>query len=166
MHGGAWRRGHGGPASGGTKVGESYGTVPDHPTSGRPASPPADGIPPPRLKEGDHPTYNKHILPAALAALVATGAAGGFAFAEERGDAGQDAAALADAKVTLQQAIATAEQQANGRAVGADIKHERGTARIEVGVTGPQGVETVLVDAQTGRVTATYDGDRDNEDDD
>lgn len=110
--------------------------------------------------------YKRRILPVALAAVVITGAAGGLAFAKERGDAGNDAAALASTKVTLQQAIATAEQQAGGRAVSADIKQERGAARIEVEVAGPQGVKTVLVDAQSGQVTATHAGDQDNEDQD
>lgn len=110
--------------------------------------------------------YKKRILPIALAALVATGAAGGLAFAKERGDVGNDAAALANTKVTLQQAIATAEQQAGGRAVSADIGQERGATRIEVEVVGPQGVKTVMVDAQTGQVTATRDGDQDENEND
>ena len=68
--------------------------------------------------------------------------------------------------VTLQRAIATAEQQANGRAVSADIRQERGTVRIEVEVAGPQGVKTVLVDAQSGLVTATHAGGQDDDDQD
>lgn len=110
--------------------------------------------------------YKKRILPIALAALAATGAAGGVAFAKESGHQDNDAAALAGAKVTLQQAIATAEQQANGRAVSADLKQERGITRIEVEVAGPQGVRTVLVDAQTGQVTATHAGDQGDGDND
>ena len=110
--------------------------------------------------------YKKRVLPVALAALVATGAVGGLAFAQERREADKDAAALANAKVTLQQAITTAEQQAGGRAVSADIEQERGATRIEVEVAGLQGVRTVMVDAQTGQVTATRDGDQDENDDD
>ena len=110
--------------------------------------------------------YKKRILPIALAALVATSAAGGLAFAQERRDAGNDAAAIANAKVTLQQAIATAEQQAGGRAVSADIEQERGVTQIEVEVAGPQGVKTVMVDAQSGQVTATRDADQGENDND
>ena len=108
----------------------------------------------------------KHIATLALAALLATSAAGGGAFAKDRDQDGRDAAAFAGMKVTLTQAIATAEQQVGGRAVGADVSQERGANRIAVEVAGPQGVKTVLVDAQTGQVTATHDGDQDGEDDD
>lgn len=110
----------------------------------------------------------KRVTPLALAALLAVGAAGGIAHAKERDGKqdGRDAAALAGMKVTLQQAIATAEQQAGGRAVGADVSQEQGATRVAVEVAGPQGVKTVLVDAQTGQVTATQDGGHDGEDND
>ena len=106
------------------------------------------------------------ILPAALAAVIITAAGSGIAFAEERGERGHDAAALANAKVTLQQAITTAEQQANGRAVSADLTQDRGNPTIEVEVAGPQGVKTVHVDAQSGQVTATNAGDQADNDQD
>jgi len=77
-----------------------------------------------------------------------------------------DAAALAGMKVTLTQAITMAEQQGGGRAIGADVSQENGAIRIAVEVAGPQGVKTVLVDAQTGQVNATRDGDQDGEDND
>lgn len=104
----------------------------------------------------------KRIAPLTLAALLATGAAGGIAHAKDRdrNRDGRDAAALANTNVTLTQAIAAAEQQAGGRAVGADVSQERGTTRIAVEVAGPQGVKTVLVDAQTGQVTAAQDDDQ------
>jgi uncharacterized membrane protein YkoI len=98
----------------------------------------------------------KRTLAAAFAVVVATGAAGGMARAEDRDS--RDAAALANMRVTLQQAIATAEGQAGGRAIGADVSQEGGTPRISVEVAGPQGVKTVLVDGATGQVTATRDG--------
>lgn len=105
-------------------------------------------------------------IPFALAALLAIGAAGSAAHAEDR-DGNQnrrDAAALANMRVTLPQTITTAEQQvAGGRAVGADVSQEGGGTRIAVEVVGPQGVRTVLVDAQTGQVTATRDGGEDND---
>ncbi len=108
----------------------------------------------------------KHFIPIALAALLATGAASGIALAAENGHKENDAAMLASAKVTLQQAITTAEQQAGGRAVSADLKQEKGVARIEVEVAGPQGAKTVLVDAQNGQVTATHAADQADEDND
>ncbi len=105
----------------------------------------------------------KHTIPIVLAALLATGAASGIALAEENGHKQNDAAMLASAKITLQQAITTAEQQAGGRAVSADLTQEKGTAQIEVEVAGPQGTKTVLVNAQTGQVTATNAADQDND---
>lgn len=110
----------------------------------------------------------KRIAPLALAALLAVGAAGGIAHAKDQ-DGNQDrrdAAALVSMKVTLQQAITTAEQQAGGQAVGADVSRERGAVQIAVEVAGPQGVKTVLVDAQTGQVTATHAGGQDENDGD
>ena len=106
------------------------------------------------------------MLPLALAALFAVGATSAVALAKESGQQDHDAAALAGAKVTLQQAIATAEQQANGRAASADFEQQRGVARIEVEVVGPQGLKTVLVDAQTGQVTAIRSGETRDEDND
>ncbi len=107
----------------------------------------------------------KRIAPFALAALLAVGAAAGVAQAkdQDRSQDARDTAALASMKVTLPQAIATAEQQAGGRAVGADMSQEQGATRIAVEVVSPQGIKTVLVDAQTGQVTATHDGDQDGE---
>jgi len=107
---------------------------------------------------------NKTLIPIALAALLAVGAAAGAARAENQDQDRPDAAALAGMKVTLMQAITTAEQQAGGRAVGADVSQEQGAVRIAVEVAGPQGMKTVLVDAQTGQVTATQDGDREDND--
>ncbi len=108
----------------------------------------------------------KHAIPIVLAALLATGAASGFALAAENGHKENDAAMLASAKITLQQAITTAEQQSGGRAVGADLTQEKGVVQIEVEIAGPQGAKTVLVNAQTGQVTATHVADHADEDND
>ena len=108
----------------------------------------------------------KRITTFALATLLAMGTAGGIAHAKDNDRDGQDAAALAGMKVTLSQAIAMAEGQAGGRAVGADVSQEGGATRIAVEVVGPQGVKTVMVDGATGQVTATRDGGGDSEDND
>ncbi len=99
-------------------------------------------------------------LPIAIAALVAVAAAGGVAAAQ---DQNKDVATLAGMKVTLQQAIGVAESQTGGRAVSADAARQGAATTVEVEVAGPQGVKTVTVDAQTGRVTATQDGSTDND---
>ncbi len=116
--------------------------------------------------------YIRKAAPFALAVLLAMGVAGGTAYAESS-DAkpeAQDTAALAGMKVTLQQAIATAEQQAGGRAVSADASLENGSARIEVEVAGPKGAKSVVVDGQTGQVTTAqadgYDNGLDGESND
>ena len=106
-----------------------------------------------------------HILPLTLAALLATGTVAGVAIAKENGHENA-AAALANAKITLQQAITTAEQQAGGRAVSADLQQEKGISQIEIEVAGQQGVKSVLVNAQTGQVTATHAGDQGDQDND
>lgn len=100
----------------------------------------------------------RKLAPIALAALLAIGATGGIALANGRNDEGNDAAALANAKVSLVQAIATAEQQVGGRAVGAGVDNENGRVTIAVEVAAKDGVRTVLIDPATGKVTATRAG--------
>ena len=108
----------------------------------------------------------KKILPFGLATLLALGAAGGIAYAADHKQDQRDIAALANMKVTLTQAITTAELQVGGKAVGADVSQEKGVTQIAVEVVGQQGVKTVLVDAQSGKVTATRDAGQDREDND
>lgn len=107
----------------------------------------------------------RRLAPVALAALLAIGATGGIALANGRSEEGNDAAALANAKVTLVQAIATAEQQVGGRAVGAGVDNEDGRVTIAVEVAAKDGVRTVLIDPATGQVASTRaGGDHDNND--
>lgn len=110
----------------------------------------------------------KRIAAFTLAALLAVGAIGGLALAKDRAhdQDKRDVTALAGMKVTLAQAIATAEQQVGGQAVGADVSQEKGATRISVEVSGPHGMRTVMLDGQTGQVTATHDGGQDSGDDD
>ena len=104
-------------------------------------------------------------LPLAMVAMLGTVTAGGTAFAAETGqEEGKDAALLANAKVSLSQAISAAEQSAGGRAIGAGVDNENGKVSISVDVAKGQGVQTVLVDPQTGQVTGTKaSGDGDTE---
>ena len=74
----------------------------------------------------------------ALAGLFATGALAGTAFAAGDDEA-QEAKALQGAKVTLSQAIATAEQQTGGKAFDAGVDTEHGATRIAVETNGPRG---------------------------
>ncbi len=93
-----------------------------------------------------------------LAGLLAAGSLTGTALAAGGSDEQQEATALNGAKVTLPQAIATAEQQTGGRAYDAGVDLKGGAARIAVETNGPKGVQTVIVDAHSGKVVGTHGG--------
>ena len=59
------------------------------------------------------------------------------------------------APVTMSQAIATAEQQAGGRATRAKLENEKGKLLYEVKVAGKDKATEVQIDAQDGKVLAT-----------
>ena len=59
------------------------------------------------------------------------------------------------APVTMSQAIATAEQQAGGRATRAKLENENGKLLYEVKVAGKDKATEVQIDAQDGKVLAT-----------
>lgn len=94
----------------------------------------------------------KKLVPLAFTVILATGTAGGALLAHAGESERSDAAALANAKVTLSQAIAAAERQTGGHAIGAGLENQNGVVSISVDVARKQGVETVLVDPQTGQV--------------
>ena len=101
---------------------------------------------------------NSKLIPAlALAAVVATGALAGTAFAANQAE-DRETTALMTAKVTLTQAIAVAEQQTGGRAYDAGVNIDGGQTRIVVETNGPKGAQTVSVDAQTGQVVTSHAG--------
>ena len=93
----------------------------------------------------------------ALAGLLAAGAVAGTALASDN-DEGREATALQNAKVSLTQVIATAEQQTGGRAYDAGVDVKGGQTRIAVETNGPKGVQTVTIDAQSGQVVGTHAG--------
>ena len=96
----------------------------------------------------------KLIATLALAGLLATGAVAGAAAGSED----REAAALQGAKVSLTQAIATAEQQTGGKAYDAGVDVKGGQTRIVVETNGPKGVQTVSIDAQSGQVVGSHAG--------
>src|SRR6266446_9033598 len=59
------------------------------------------------------------------------------------------------APVTMSQAIATAEQQAGGRATRAKLENEKGKLLYEVKVAGKDKATEVKVDATDGKVLAS-----------
>jgi len=99
----------------------------------------------------------KRIAPIALMALLASGTLAGTALAASN-DENREATALQGAKVTLSQAIATAEQQTGGKAFDAGVDTKGARTRIVVETNGPKGVQTVMVDAQSGQVVSTHAG--------
>lgn len=100
---------------------------------------------------------SKLTLPALALALILT-AGGAAAFAKSGAD-GSDNDAVADlakAKVSLVQAVMSAEQHAGGRATGAELETEKGKALYEVEVVAAnKAVYDVIVDAGTGKVLAS-----------
>jgi hypothetical protein len=81
----------------------------------------------------------KRIGPLALAIVIITGMTGGYALAKERGDEARVVQALLNSKISLSQAITTAEQQSGSKAIGAGVDDENSTVRIVVEVASNQG---------------------------
>ena len=81
-----------------------------------------------------------------------TGMTAASAFASEHDGAPVDAS---KATVTMSQAIATAEQQAGGKATNAKLENETGKLLYEIKVAGNGKTTEVKVDAQDGKVLAT-----------
>jgi uncharacterized membrane protein YkoI len=79
------------------------------------------------------------------------------AFAASSGEA-QEQTALQDTKLTLSQAISTAEQQTGGKAFDAGTDVDQGKSRIVVETNGPKGVQTLIVDVQSGQIVGTHAG--------
>lgn len=98
---------------------------------------------------------------AIIAATILALGAGTAAYAKGSGnDAVTD---LAQAKITLAQAVAAAEQHAGGQATKAELERRQGRMAFEVEVVKGRAVSNVVVDATDGRVLAAS-ADRDDDD--
>ena len=97
----------------------------------------------------------EYIAAIALAGVLILGVAGPTFSAN--GEAREETALLGT-KLTLSQAISTAEQQTGGKAfdAGVDVEHEK--PRIVVETNGPNGVQTVVFDAETGQIIGSHAG--------
>jgi uncharacterized membrane protein YkoI len=93
----------------------------------------------------------------ALAGVLFLGLAGPT-FAANSDDEAREETALQGSKLTLSQAISTAEQQTGGKAfdAGVDVEHEK--PRLVVETNGPNGVQTVVFDAETGQIIGSHAG--------
>ncbi len=108
----------------------------------------------------------KTLLTAVIAGTLATGGIGGLAFAKERQDAKNDEAAImTNAKITMPQAIAAAQQATGGKAVGTGIEDQDGTVNFEVKVLKDGARQKVLIDTQTGKVVKTVAAQNDDDGD-
>ena len=75
----------------------------------------------------------------------------------------RDAAALAQAKISLSQAIAAAEQRVQGKAVRAELEDENGTPVYGVEVVSADKSTDVKVDIATGTILSAQADQADHE---
>jgi uncharacterized membrane protein YkoI len=72
--------------------------------------------------------------------------------------AAQEETALQGTSLTLSQAIAMAEHQTGGKAYDAGVNVDDGKPRVIVETNGPQGVQTVIIDAESGQIVSAHAG--------
>ncbi len=103
------------------------------------------------------------LLALAVAGAIAGSALGfaGVVQAKDNERRTDEAAVMANAKVSMAQAIATAEQQVGGKAVGSGIEDQNGKVFLEVEVLKGIQKYKVLVDPQSGQVVKTALADND-----
>ncbi|MGB0845451.1 MAG: PepSY domain-containing protein [Thiolinea sp.] len=107
---------------------------------------------------------NKTILATTIAALLTTGFSTNLL--ADSNDA-ETAAAQQNAAITIEQAIATAEQTTGGKSGDAEFELEDGASVYEVEVTLADGSEVeVTIDAQSGAVLSQETEEADDKDDD
>lgn len=98
----------------------------------------------------------KRSIPILLAGVIVVGVAVPC-FAASRDEA-REQTALQGAKLTLSQAISVAEQRTGGKAFDAGVDVDKGKPRVVVETNGPKGVQTVIVDAQSGQIVGEHAG--------
>lgn len=98
--------------------------------------------------------FRKTYTALALAGVLCAGLVAPV-FAAEKND---EQTALQGIPFTLSQAITTAEQHTNGKAFEAGVNIDHGKTQVIVETNGPKGVQTVTVDAQSGKVTGSHAG--------
>ncbi|WP_428484779.1 PepSY domain-containing protein [Rhodopila sp.] len=98
----------------------------------------------------------KHVPAIGLAGVLLLGFAGPTLAATN--NEAREETALQGTRITLSQAISAAEQQSGGKAfdAGADVVH--GKPRVVVETNGPTGVQTVIIDAQSGQIIGGHKG--------
>jgi uncharacterized membrane protein YkoI len=105
-----------------------------------------------RLKEQ---SMQRKMLISALIMAAGVATAGGLAYAQQSGVQHNDAITdLANARMTLVQAVAIAEQHVGGRASHAELENENGRLVYAVEVSNNTGTIDVKVDASDGTVVS------------
>jgi uncharacterized membrane protein YkoI len=112
--------------------------------------------------------FRSNVLLATLVAAL-TVAGTGVVLAdnnEEDMDEQHELTALANAKTSLSQAIAAAEQETGGKAVETGVEHQEGPLAYEVEIAKGNTFQKVLVDLDSGKVIKVTPGEADHEDSD
>ena len=99
---------------------------------------------------------NHHSTAIALAGILFIGVAGPALGGSKR--EAQEQTALQGTTMTLSQGIAMAEHQTGGEAYDAGVDVNHGKPRVIVETNGPNGVQTVIIDAQSGQIVAAHAG--------
>jgi uncharacterized iron-regulated membrane protein len=103
---------------------------------------------------------SKSIMACTVVLITLAGA--GAALAGER-DQQSELNAVTNAKTSLSQAIAAAEQETGGKAVETGLENQDGVMAYEIKVAKGNTLQRVLVDADSGKVTKVMAADADNE---
>ena len=101
-----------------------------------------------------------------LVVALVTGGGMAWAVTGQQAAMENDALAIAKAKVSLAQAIATAEQHAGGKATRAEFEHEKGSWIFDVEVASGAKVFDVRIDAEKGVVLSSQEDKADHDDHD
>ncbi len=113
------------------------------------------------------------LAPIAMLAIVAAGVGGSTLACAESKEASErkEMTAALNAKTSLTQAIAAAEQQTGGKAVSASLEDRKDVMAFEVEVTSGSKLQKVFVDLETGKAVKTIaasaddHGDNDHDED-
>jgi uncharacterized membrane protein YkoI len=102
-----------------------------------------------------------------MAAAVALGGAAAFAGAGEKEvDEQQEITAVLNAKTSLAQAIAAAEQHTGSKAIDTGLENQDGNIAYEVTVAKGTTVQEVLVDLNTGTILKVMTSGSEDQDED
>lgn len=106
----------------------------------------------------------KIILTTMVALITLAGA--GAAFAGENGnetDQQSELNAVTNAKTSLSQAIAAAEQETGGKAVDTGLENQDGVMAYEIEIAKGNTLQRVLVDSDSGKIIKVMAADADHE---